>query len=623
MTFCLPLRWKLAALIAGGSLVGAVVAAAGFVWTDVNRYWSYASSEVAAVANIAADQVAPAITLLDRKAANEILGSLRAEAQIREAVLYDASKHCFAEFWRASRTGCPVAPRDGISHTAGAVTLARAVTAGGERVGTLVVTMRIPSVADLLPSYLGTAAIILLLSLAVAAIVAAGLQARVSRPILAIAGVAKQIAQTHRFAERVTVAPPGELGVLAASFNSMLGEIERRDAALRLAKKRAEDAVRLKSEFLANMSHEIRTPMNGVMGMIDLVLEDCSDAQQRERLASAQCAAQSLITILNDILDLSKVEAGRMTLEEIDFNLVEMLQESLRMFDLAVRDKHVQMRLIVDPGTPEWVHGDPSRLRQILVNLVGNAVKFTAEGSVTIRVQSLAGERVGFEVCDTGIGIPPEKLDLIFEPFTQADGSHTRRFGGTGLGLPISRKLAVLMGGRLWAESDPGTGSRFFVELPLPERAGLCRADESASEFVPPPGLRVLVAEDNPINQKVICAMLSRQRWEVSLAGNGKAAYEKYLREPFDFILMDIQMPELDGLAATRLIRQDEHRHGRRHIPIFALTAHAADTQQQQCLAAGMDAVITKPISLKTLMRQIESALQTSTAPPAPVGGHD
>lgn len=225
----------------------------------------------------------------------------------------------------------------------------------------------------------------------------------------------------------------------------------------------------------------------------------------------------------------------------------------------------------------------------------------------------MTGDVLRFQVRDTGIGIPPEKLDSIFEPFTQADGSHTRRFGGTGLGLPISRKLAILMRGRLWAESDPGSGSCFFVELPLPACAERTRADESSSELAPPPGLRVLAAEDNPINQKVICAMLSRQHWEVSLASNGREAYEAYLRAPFDFVLMDIQMLEVDGLAATSLIRQDERRRGLRPIPIFALTAHASEGQQQQCLAAGMNAVITKPVNLKTLLRKIESVLTASS----------
>ena len=615
MKHSLSLRWKLTALIAGGSVVGAVVAATGFVWSDLSRYWSYARSEVAAIGNIVADQAAPAITLSDRKAADEILSSLRAESQIRDAVLYDARGSCFAAFHRARTQGCPPQPPDGTSRTTDVVTLTRSVAAGGERVGTLVVTMRVLSVGDLLRYYLGTAGLILVFTLLVAGVVAVALQSRVSRPILAIAQVAQRIAQTHRFGDRVAVTSSAELGVLAGSFNSMLDEIERRDSELQLARQKAEDATRLKTEFLANMSHEMRTPMNGVIGMLSLALETSSDPEERQQLLIAQNVAQSLVTILNDILDLSKIEAGKMTLDEIDFSLRETVEESLQVFDIAVREKHLALDTVFASDCPAWVHGDPVRLRQLLVNLVGNAIKFTATGGVLVFVAPAATGNVRFEVRDTGIGIPPEKLSSIFDPFTQADGSHTRRFGGTGLGLAISQRLVALMNGRLWAESEFGRGSRFFFELPLPVCPEPVRVEQPAEAIPLPPDLNVLVAEDNPINQKVVCAMLRRQGWTVSLAANGKEAYDYFLREPFDVVLMDIQMPEVDGLEATRLIRQDETRRGCRNTPIIALTAHAAPAQREQCLAEGMDAVITKPVNLQGLLLQIGATLSRRPRP--------
>ena len=381
---------------------------------------------------------------------------------------------------------------------------------------------------------------------------------------------------------------------------------------LRSAKERAEEAARLKSEFLANMSHEIRTPMNGVAGMISLVLDRAQNPEDREQLLVAQNAAQALVTILNDILDLSKIEAGKLTLEAIACDLPSMARDCLRMFEFAVREKQLDLRLDLAPGCPDWVRADPVRLRQVLLNLVGNAVKFTAAGSVTVTLAPREGDVIRFEVRDTGIGIAPDKLHSIFDAFTQADGSHTRQFGGTGLGLTITRRLVDLMGGRLWAESVPGQGSRFFVELALARSLPPETAEPAAPPALAPlEGLRVLVAEDNPINQKVICSMLRRQGWNVTLAVNGVEACRLFLEQSFDLVLMDVQMPEMDGLEAARRIRAEEVRRGLARTPILALTAHASKAQHEQCLANGMDSVTTKPVNMPDLLREIASLVSS------------
>jgi len=660
------LRWKLTALIAVGSVLTTIITVAGLVWVDLNRFLEQTNAEVEAIFGVVGDQVGPALALGDRKAAGEILNSLRSDPLIREAALYDSNSGCFAGFRRSGAAGCPDRPPDGLHNASDRIVLARPIREDGDRLGTLALAASVPSVATVVRRYLGSAALILLLSLVVAALVAITLQSRVSQPILAMAEFAERIARSHRFEGRIAQTSSDELGVLAKSFNDMLEEIERRDreldrhrrsledeiaernrvnGELRIAKEKAEVAARMKSEFLANMSHELRTPMNGVIGMISLVLESCQDSGQKESLQVAHDAAQSLVTILNDILDLSKVEAGKMTLEFVDLDLERFMAEAVQVFDIAVREKGLDFHLSVAPDCPRAVRTDPVRLRQILVNLVGNAVKFTRQGSVNVRVtlsgaqSGAAGEMLRIEVSDTGIGIPSSQLDSIFEAFTQADGSHTRRFGGTGLGLTITRRLVDLMCGRLWVTSEVGQGSSFVVELPLSsaEKSAGARLPECAIPALsgsngasqrtlsgapgrlPQRALRVLVAEDNVINQKVISAMLVRQGWNVTLTANGREAVQQFQPDSYDLVFMDIQMPEMDGMEATRLIRQQERVLGSedktKRTPIIALTANASPMQRDECLAGGIDAVLTKPVNLQRLLTTVSVVLPSHEAP--------
>ena len=629
----LSLRLKVALLIGAGSVFTAGIAAAGFSWIHLNDFWKHTNSEISAIAAIVADQVAPAITLEDKAAAGEILRSLSADSLVDDAVLYDSHGHCFTWYYRLSGGPCGPRPADGIGRQGNLLILARPVAMQNERLGTLVLTAHLPTIRAVMGQFIRNAAMIFVLSLIVAAIVAGALQARVSKPILAIARIAQRIAQTHRFNDRVEVVSADELGVLAGSFNSMLAEIEQRDenleesrrqleeqveernrvnAELRVAKDKAEEAALLKTQFLANMSHEIRTPMNGVVGMISLVLERSGDREDREQLTVAQSAAQSMVRLLDEILDLSKIEAGKMTLETIDFDFSSMVDDALRIFQVRIHEKGLTLGFDRHADCPHWVRGDPVRLRQVLINLVGNAVKFTAKGGIRLEVQPAGDGRLRFAVEDTGIGIAREKREAIFDAFTQADGSHTRQFGGSGLGLTITRRLVDLMGGDLRVESEPGRGSCFFFDLPMPAvqpPAALPKNAGSSAETALPP-LRVLVAEDNAINQKVIDALLRRQGWTVVLVANGKLACDAFACQRFDAILMDIQMPEMDGLEAAGWIRQKERECACScRMPIVALTAHASRAQHDQCIAAGMDGVVTKPVNLPALLSCIAEVI--------------
>ena len=371
------------------------------------------------------------------------------------------------------------------------------------------------------------------------------------------------------------------------------------EAALKLA---AEDASKAKSEFLANMSHEIRTPMNGIVGMQQLIGGTGLTAEQRQYLDAAQSSAQSLLALLNGILDLSKIEAGRMELEPTDFAVRPLLEEMLRPLDIVARKKGLYLACTVSDGVPPAVNGDALRLRQVLLNLLANALKFTHQGGVTVTVEPIAasaGIELRFSVADTGIGIPREQQSAVFEAFRQADNTITRRYGGTGLGLAISARLVQLMGGVIELESQPGAGSTFtftahFVPAQLPPPAA--RRNLAAAH---PPcearTLRILVAEDNPINQTVIARTLEKAGYQVALAQNGREALESWSASPFDVIFMDVQMPEMDGLQTTREIRRREQGTGQ-HICIVAMTANAMSGDREHCLAAGMDNYFTKPI---------------------------
>ena len=387
------------------------------------------------------------------------------------------------------------------------------------------------------------------------------------------------------------------------------------------AKRLADIASQAKSEFLANMSHEIRTPLNGILTMAQVMAHGELSDKQRDHLCIVRQSGQDLLHLLNDILDFSKIEAGKLELEDTEFDPEKVLEATLAGFAALAEKKDLQLWLDVAPGARGLRRGDPTRLRQIVANFVANALKFTETGGVRIRIEGL-GERgrdgLQLAVRDTGLGIAPDKMDRLFRKFSQVDASTTRRFGGTGLGLAICQELAHLMGGSVWAESVPGEGSTFFASLKLPylrdivvEVSGHGEMDDLGQD---PQALRLLAAEDNATNRIVLTTVMQVFGLELTLVENGAQAVEAWRAGEFDAILMDIQMPVMDGVQATRAIRAEEAASGRPRTPIIALSANAFHHQISEYLSAGMDTHVAKPIELSALQAALEYVLTPGEA---------
>ena len=615
------IKTKLTIIIIVSCLAVSLMASAFFIVSEIVSVRRAVLEDLTGLARVIAINAQAPLEFMDPATASEVLASLSARPQILQAVIYTQDGQIFASYHApqvdtALRQALDREIRlgrielGGLSyHFAGRqIALGVPIGSSDDPLGTIVLQSDNSALQAIIHRLLLVIGAILFATLLLALVLSRFLNRFITQPVLALAETMEHICREENYGLRAMKYSNDELGALVTGINTMLDGIERRDAQLVVAKQAAEEANRAKSRFLAQMSHEIRTPMNGVLGIAGLLLKTGLDARQHQFVRTIMHSGESLLNLINDILDFSKIEAGKLELEAIHFNIRQLIDETLDLFSNRAEERNVSLAGFVQASVPAVLVGDPGRLRQILMNLLGNALKFTENGEVKLNLFlercDEAHCQLRFEVQDSGIGIPRQNQAEIFNAFAQVDESTTRKFGGTGLGLAICQQLVLLMHGKIGVESEEGEGATFwFTALFKPGSVEELEAEAKTRGQAGPCSFDadILVAEDNLTNQIVARGILEQLGCRVTMVEHGRDAVEQVKKNHYDLVLMDCQMPVMDGYEATRMIRGWEKETGRSPVIIVALTAHAMKGDREHCLAVGMNDYLAKPFNEEQL----------------------
>ena len=642
----LPIRTKLIALAVASVVAGVSTASTFLSVYHIRAIRNGKVRQIQQHADALCHNASGSLSFSDVPSAEQLLASLASLSTIEAATLYDADARTFASYRRADQNAELLLPNRALPapnvewKDGGALVVWRPVIDNGEQLGVMSIRDSMEDVAAEIYRFQITMAIIVITSVVVAGLLAAWLQRSVSGPILYLAELTQKATALGDYSLRAERRSTDELGALCDAFNDLLAkvatsqgalrqanaglearvaertaelsrEIEQRKTAQRLleaSRDAAEAANEAKSRFLANMSHELRTPLNGMLGFSQLLecSPDLDAATRADYIDTIQKSGEHLLALVNDVLDLSRIEAGELNVEQIPCSPHELVNHVVSVLRVKALEKDLTLDYGWSSECPQIIITDPLRFKQLLTNLVGNAIKFTTQGAVGIDMSTdREREQLVVKVTDSGIGIASDKLSAIFDPFVQADTSTTRKHGGTGLGLAISRRLAHAMGGELSVDSQPGEGSRFAFRVATGPLDDALFFDTPPTDAIQPhlarPGrqlasARILLVEDGSVNRKLIQLMLRQSGAEVTTAENGRLGVDAAMRDEFDLILMDMQMPILDGYAATRELRKNGLK-----LPIIALTAHAMEGDREKCLAAGCTDYLTKPVTIEAL----------------------
>ncbi|MGD9993372.1 MAG: ATP-binding protein [Salinivirgaceae bacterium] len=615
----LSIRFKIISLIAVTSLVSLLLSGLIFYAYDKSQYELSALHELEILADIIGNNNTANIKYNSPSGALEILKTLEVNKNIKIARIFDVNQTLFAEYLShpdfQSQNLNFVCKKDTFAFVDNSLLISRQIILDNERIGSIYLQSGLDDYSQRIKNFLNVFVIISLTSFIIALLISIRLQQFISFPIISLTRTMQKISINKNYNVQIEEKGKDEIGEMIKGFNTMISQIDKQNIALKLAKEQAETSAKIKEQFLANMSHEIRTPMNGIIGMAKLLTNTPLAKEQIKYLENISTSADNLLVIINDILDFSKMEAGKLEFEQIEFNLHELLNKLKSVYYESAKEKGLYFKLHIGDRVPQFIIGDPTRLNQVLVNLLGNAVKFTEQGGIALLVKVVEQNRkessLHFVVNDTGIGISPDKIDVIFSSFSQASSDMTRKYGGTGLGLTITKQLVELQGGNLNVESKAGEGSSFHFKLSFIHGKGKIKHKTELLQdeiLDTSKNIRILLAEDNEINQLYVKTILE-SKFEVEIAPNGLKVLELLEKNTFHLILMDLHMPEMDGYETTEIIRNLADKK-LKNIPIVALTAAAIKGEKEKCLAAGMDDYLSKPFDPKDLFQIIAQNLK-------------